>query len=322
MPKVSVVIPIFNVEKYIERCARSLFEQTLDDIEYIFIDDCSPDQSIKLLESILAEYPDRISQTKIIRLAQNIGAANVRKEGIMLATGEYIIQCDSDDWVERDMYELMYSKAISDNLDMVICDIYNKSNKYNTQSALHKDKKSLIFELLAGNRECVLWNKLVKRTVFNNNIIFPTAHLAEDYALTPQMVYYSNSIGYIDKALYHYCLNSGSITEDISNEKVLQKVSQHAENVQLIFDFFQREAFILPDYVAAVMKWRCRFWLTPIIGTDEGYKLWKNMYPELNRTFLRYKEIPFRKKINFVLSYCRMTGVIKFIKVVKSKLTK
>lgn len=118
-PKVSVIIPIYNVEKYIDRCARSLFEQTLEDIEYIFIDDCTPDKSVDILESVLKEYPHRIPQTQIIRLPKNIGAANVRKKGILLATGEYVIQCDSDDWVEKDMYELMYNKALSEDLDMI-----------------------------------------------------------------------------------------------------------------------------------------------------------------------------------------------------------
>ena len=319
MPKVSIVIPIFNVEKYIERCARSLFEQTLDDIEYIFIDDCSPDQSVKLLEAILAEYTRRIPQTKIIRLKKNIGAANVRKEGILLATGDYIIQCDSDDWVEKDMYELMYNTAISKNLDMVICDIYI-ANKYNTQAIQHNDNKSLIYDFLIGNRDCGLWNKLVKRSVFDSDIIYPSAHLGEDFALTPQMVYYSKSIGYLNRALYHYCLNSESVTQNMTKEKVLLKVSQQTDNVKLLFDFFQREAFILPEYVIAVMKWRCRIWLTRFLRNDECYNIWRNLYPELNHTFLRYKEISVRKKINFILCYCRMTGIQKIARLIKTKL--
>ena len=122
MPKISVIVPVYGVERYMERCARSLFEQTLDDIEFIFVDDCSPDRSLDILNEVLEEYVDRQLQTQIVRLDQNGGLPNARKVGLRLATGNYIIHCDSDDWVERDMYRAMYEKAIKTNADMVVCD--------------------------------------------------------------------------------------------------------------------------------------------------------------------------------------------------------
>ena len=103
-PKVSVIIPVYNVEKYIERCARSLLEQSLKDIEYIFVDDCSPDNSITMLENILKEYPERQPLVKILFHEPNRGLAYTRQEGVDAAKGEYIIHCDSDDWVEPEMY--------------------------------------------------------------------------------------------------------------------------------------------------------------------------------------------------------------------------
>lgn len=313
MPKVSVVVPVYNVEKYIERCARSLFEQTLYDLEYIFINDCSPDQSINVLEKTLNEYPHRIPQTRIINLKYNVGAANVRKKGIFLAKGEYIIQCDSDDWVEKNMYELLYDKAISHNLSIVSCDIY-KSGKYEDKSFKCYDKISIIHDFLIGNLDCGLWNKLVKKEVFYNDIIYPTAHLAEDFALTPQLIYYSDKIEHINCALYHYCVNPGSVTSAVSKDKVLLNVSQQIENVELLLNFFQREHITLPEYVIAVMKWRCRIWYSPILNTEEGYRLWKKLYPELNNTFLLYKEIPLRKKISFLLFYFKLTSLRKIYK--------
>lgn len=105
MPKVSIIIPVYGVEKYIERSARSLFEQTLDDIEYLFIDDCTPDKSVEILKRVLEEYPHRKSQVVIHRMEQNSGQAKVREWGMRNATGEYVIHCDSDDWVDMHMYE-------------------------------------------------------------------------------------------------------------------------------------------------------------------------------------------------------------------------
>lgn len=124
MPKVSVVIPVYGVEKYIERCARSLFEQTLDDIEFIFVDDCTPDRSMEILAQIIKEYRLRFAEKNYVvrteRMPTNSGQAAVRRHGIQLCTGNYIIHCDSDDWVDKDLYKQMYLLAISSGTDIVI----------------------------------------------------------------------------------------------------------------------------------------------------------------------------------------------------------
>ena len=101
MPKVSVIVPVYGVEKYVERCARSLFEQTLDDIEYLFIDDCTPDKSIEILKKVLKDYPQRNNQVIIHRMESNSGQAAVRKWGMLNSTGDYVIHCDSVDDDER-----------------------------------------------------------------------------------------------------------------------------------------------------------------------------------------------------------------------------
>ena len=123
-PKVSVIIPVYNVEKYIERCARSLFGQTLDDIEYIFIDDCSTDNSIFIMQNILEEYPKRKNSVKIIRHSVNKGVGQTRQDGIDVASGQYLIHCDPDDWVDASIYQKLYSEAILKSAEMVICDFF------------------------------------------------------------------------------------------------------------------------------------------------------------------------------------------------------
>ena len=103
-PKVSVIIAIYGAERYIERCAVSLFEQSLEDIEYIFINDCTQDRSIEVLESVIERYSHRKDQIKVVNMPINSGQAAVRRRGIELATGQFIIHCDSDDWVDSSMY--------------------------------------------------------------------------------------------------------------------------------------------------------------------------------------------------------------------------
>jgi glycosyltransferase involved in cell wall biosynthesis len=103
---ISVIIPIYNSAKYLERCVVSLFIQTLADIEYIFVDDCSNDNSIGILYKTICCYPSRQNQVKIIQLHKNVGAAKARSIGLKIATGEYITYCDSDDWLSENMYEI------------------------------------------------------------------------------------------------------------------------------------------------------------------------------------------------------------------------
>lgn len=98
--KVSIIIPIYGVELFIERCAISLFEQTLDDIEYIFVDDCTMDKSVQILQGIIAKYPQRKDNVFIIRHERNKGLASARKTGLKFVHGEYVAHCDSDDWLK------------------------------------------------------------------------------------------------------------------------------------------------------------------------------------------------------------------------------
>ena len=123
-PKVSVIVAVYNVEQYVERCAHSLFNQTLDSMEYIFVDDCTPDNSIELIKKVLESYPQREAQVKFIHHKTNQGQAAARTTGMKAATGEYIIHCDPDDWVDLDTYELMYRAAHPEGrkpIDVVLC---------------------------------------------------------------------------------------------------------------------------------------------------------------------------------------------------------
>ena len=121
MIKISIIIAVYNCEKYIEACVRSLFEQTLNDIEYVFVNDATPDISITVLEKVIEDYPTRKPFIKIINLERNGGVSNARRIGIENATGEYVIHADSDDWVDKDMYERLYRKAKETDADIVGC---------------------------------------------------------------------------------------------------------------------------------------------------------------------------------------------------------
>lgn len=132
--KISVCIAVYKVELYIEQCVRTLFEQTMQEgIEFIFVNDCTPDRSIEILKQVLEEYPHRKPWVKIIDHPENCGVGKARRTAVENASGAYIIHCDPDDWVELDMYETMYNEAVKNDADMVYCDFAKVDGAGNTK---------------------------------------------------------------------------------------------------------------------------------------------------------------------------------------------
>lgn len=249
-PLVSIIIPVYNVEKYIERCARSLFNQDLDNIEFIFIDDCSPDHSIEILHHLIEEYHSKIEKkhwiVKTERMPCNCGQAVVRKNAVQLATGDYVIFCDSDDWVESDMMSKMWNLAQTKNLDAVVCDYDHvraseivKHKGMNARNATDfLDEVSSIFASWS------LWNKLFKRSLYTDNrIMFPNRgmNVGEDMAIVLQLLYYCRDIGYIEESFYHYIDNEDSISNRKSISGVIDNYIQWISNVCLLESFFKNK---------------------------------------------------------------------------------
>ena len=218
MPQVSVCIPVYGVEKYIERCARSLFEQTMTDgIEFIFVNDCTKDRSIEILECVLADYPHRISQTKIIHHEKNGGLVAARKTGLQHARGDYIAHCDSDDWVEKNMYEVMYKKAIDSDADMVYCDYCTDLGE---KRIIHKLKPitqpdKFLFYLTSDQEYMSVCMKIYKRSIYH--AVLPKLNDAlcmnEDFICNFYAMQHCNTISHVSIPLYHYFLNISSMSK-------------------------------------------------------------------------------------------------------------
>ena len=247
MPKVSVIIPVYGVEKYIERCARSLFEQTLDEIEFIFVDDCTPDHSIEILKSIIEEYRLRFAEKKhtvrIERMPTNSGQAAVRRHGVKLATGDYIIHCDSDDWVDRNMYKDMYEKAVEDDADMVVCDfvVTDGNDLSSVIIGCHaNNQKRFINNLLLQRDHWSLCNKLIKKSIYSREeITFPSDAMGEDMATVLQLSWFCNRIAYINSPLYFYYQNPDSITKGLDEIKVINHYYGLDRNVKIVLAFYK-----------------------------------------------------------------------------------
>ncbi len=219
-PKVSVIMPVYNTELYIERAMISLMEQTLDDVQFIIIDDGSIDNSLSIIKEIITRYPSRKNQTIIVS-RENRGVAATRAQGMKLATGDYIIHFDSDDWTENDWLETLYNKAVISDADVIICDFFveclNKTLVVNEDVA--SSSQNCVKKLLLGDISNSSCNKLVKANVLRDNEI--TYHskydMGEDFLVTFLVFMNAKNIVHINKPLYHYNkLNENSLTKSYS----------------------------------------------------------------------------------------------------------
>lgn len=309
MPKVSVIIPVYGVEDYIEKCARSLFEQTLNEIEYIFIDDCTPDRSIEILRKVICEYDQRlISENKIVKIIKmpfNSGLFAVRKKGIELSTGSYVIHCDSDDWVDVDMLQYMYKKAVSTMADIVICDYITINNDGYTErhkGVLHDSWNKIFLNMLQAKISWSMCNKLINRKLYDNNIIFPTYTNGEDMVVISQLVYYAKKIEYISKPYYFYYKNRFSITRNVSEPATFNRFIQGVNNVIVVQDFFSTRlrGRLYRDAIDNMKFIQLRL-LEPLlrINKKKYHVFWKTTFPELKFRVWMNPNISFRNKVKF-----------------------
>ena len=306
--KVSVIIPIYGVEKFIERCARSLFEQTLDDIEYIFVDDCTKDNSIAVLERVIEDYPNRKSQITILHHDVNKGLPQARKTGIMVANGEYIAHCDSDDWVDTDMYRAMYEKAKTENLDYVVCNYYESDgvNRKEIKQIFSSIKMDMMFSI------CTLWCKLVKRSLYvNNGLVYPTDNMGEDRVYTVQLAWFASSYGYVDKPLYYYYINQSSITHTIDREKSISIYHQRKNNTDTICTFIRANNIEGCKSYLTTLKLQTLTWLYPFLYDRSIYKLWKESYPELLKDCTSVFYNNKKECIRYYLAYIGLYRLLK-----------
>lgn len=300
-PKVSVIIPVYGVEAFIERCARALFEQTLDSIEYLFIDDCTPDRSIDILKQVLQEYPQRAQQVTIHRMEQNSGQAKVREWGMRNVTGEFVIHCDSDDWPEVTMYEDLYGIARKENTDIVFCDYYRvdpKGYKKLYARNIPTEKECLLGAVLGKYHKAnALWGALVRRTLLEG-LLYPIGNQGEDWALMVQLLFKCKSYSVTSKPLYNYSINPNSLQRSIDDHKLLKRAYGYAENIKMI-QFFLEEKGIYNNYFDQLVekKFCARNLLSENLSSEKCRNSWFTIFPEIDSYIFTNPFISLKSKI-------------------------
>lgn len=248
-PKISIVIPIYKVEKYIEQCARSVFKQSYNNLEIIFVDDATPDDSIELLNSILRNYPNRC--VNIIQHSENKGLAMARKTGIDHATGEYIFHVDSDDYLEKNAIELCVCASKNCEHDLVFGNFRHiYSNR--TVDFIRREEDSIddmVCDILVRKQPCNIWGSLIRKSLYEN-LIIPKYDNGEDFVTLPRLVYRSHSIGFVKEIVYNYThLNRYSFQFNRLNKKNRQDYKQLC---LFLSDFFHEKVQSSDKYRRAV----------------------------------------------------------------------
>lgn len=315
MIKVSVIIPVYGVESSIERCARSLMEQTLLDIEFIFVNDCTKDSSIGILERVINEYKSREGHVKIVHHSSNKGLPQARKTGLLHARGEFIAHCDSDDWVDPDLYEKLYYSAFYNDSDIAVCDfLVHRENEAGLRlGARTNDVNTYIQNLLFQKDSVAMWNKLIRRDIYANDILFPFDNMGEDMATTLQLVAHCHKMSFVEGAYYHYDGTTNSITREVSKEKVLTRAIQACRNVNLAIRFYQdSESEIIRNGITH-LKFMQRRQLMPIINHQDAYEIWKRTFPEINLDvlFKRAVQISVWDRLKFFMTLIGLFPIIK-----------
>ena len=240
MIKLSVIIPVYNVEKYLRKCIDSVVKQNMEDMEIIIVNDGSQDHS----QDIIDEYSRKYEFVKVF-IKENGGLSDARNYGIEYALGKYIAFVDSDDYIDSNMYREMYNKAEEEEFDLVVCDfeeIYDNRIVYGTSridydlNNKNQVKKHMI-DMYPSS-----WNKIYKRELFQN-LRFKKNVWFEDVELFYRMLPYVNSVGVIKKPFYKYLQRPGSISK--SKDK---RIFHCVDNWNGIVDFYKEKGFYKEYY--------------------------------------------------------------------------
>ena len=297
-PKVSIIVPVYNVEPYLPRCLDSILNQTFAEFECILVDDCSPDNC----PAICDEYARQDGRVQVIHKKQNEGLPMARKTGTGRARGEYIIHIDSDDWIESTMMEEMYQKITNDNLDMICCDYYEEFSNtiIKNRPSENVDATSKIKQLLAYKISHSLINRMVKKSIYEK-VSFPVASYLEDFFVAVQLIYYSDRIDYIDKPFYHYRYNATSLSHNVNYTK---RAIEYYDCIAWVTHFLQTKfddvSVLDPELSNRVNKAK----LVIILNKNERdvSKLFE-LYPRSNQfIFDKSSSFPFYHKILLFLA--------------------
>lgn len=291
--KVTISVAIYNVAPFMETCVRSLYEQTLDDIEILLVDDCSPDDSVAIALRVLEEYPHRKSQVRVVHHEKNEGIARTKCDALLKAQGDYVVVIDGDDYVDPRFAELLYDKAIATCADITICDYYlvrDGQRKVGTlvPDGVEGDGDNVRNDIINRRVSPFLVCKLFRRALFDeHHYLWPVKNIGEDTVISAETAYFANRIAHVAEPLYYYCYNPNSATKLLDEQHCLKNHDSFKSNVDIYVRFLEREG-VSDKYGRGIFinKMRTKNRLLPLVNQRKYIRLWLHTYPEINKVVI------------------------------------
>ena len=320
---ISILVPIYNVEKSIERCARSLFEQTYHDIEYIFVNDCTPDNSVEILKKIIQEYPQRKEHVRIISHEKNRGLAAARNTAVENCQTEFLMHVDSDDYIEKDAVEKLIAEQQKGDFDIVTGNaVFQRKDG---QEILHKnepiEKEALIKLYIQATYNHTIWGRLIRTSLYKDNKIqaLEGCNIGEDHQVIPQLFYYANKIASIDDIIYHYdCSNENSyMSQQNSLKAEIREISNTISfNVLRLFFKDKNPVFHEQVYKNMPVVLNMAQYYSAVNNHKKNFERMADLFNELDKNLLKqtgFKYSPFQlllrnyfyiARLRYILSIC------------------
>lgn len=295
MNKISVIIPVYNDEAHVGRSVESVCAQTIaSQLEIIIVDDGSPDNSVATARGVLERH-SMLNQAKLLLLKANHGVANARKAALESATGEYVMFCDSDDWMEPRMCEMMLSKAETEGCDMVVCD-YNSVCGDKVEAIGPCFKENFLQQLILCRVTGSLWNKLVRASILRRaDFIYPDHDFSEDHAYCIQLAIFADKIGYVQMPLYNYVKRQDSLVRSQEPARIRKRYDDDLANVAVEMSALEKAGLTEKFREEIVVR---------KLQTKNTYRqdgtLWKKAFPELDCQIFRSRFVSFRSKCAYL----------------------
>lgn len=294
--KISILVPVYNAEKYFEKCLRSLFEQSYSNIEYVFVDDCTPDNSIGILLKVLEDYPKRKKQSKIIHNRINQGAASAKNNAIRNATGDFVCFVDSDDWLEKNSIEILVKRQLETGADVVWGAMMLHTDKGSSilKEPLFNNKQEWMLCYIHGANGPAISNsrRIIRKSLLDmHDIKFADGlNYLEDRLLMCQIAFYADGYSTICDVVYHYNqenANSSMALYYAQEEFCLDVFLQEVGNLQLIeeffvdknIDYYYEAAKTRIEYIKEHMDWALQ------CGSKKGFSICVKMIETSNPNF-------------------------------------
>lgn len=291
--KVSILVPFYKVEQYVGRCVESLFTQTYKNIEYVFVNDCTPDKSMEVINEMIDKYGIS-SQCKMIIHDQNQGISASRNDCLDNMTGDYFLFIDSDDYIDKDMVEMLVEAALKENADISGCGYIEEFADHSVQhpQKYTNNHDEMMRAITLLTIKGVMWKLLVRSTIVTEHRdevrFIPDRNMVDDYLFCCQIFYYAKRFAGVDRCMYHWIqYNPNNYTHT-----TIFAVESQAAAIRKTEDFY-REKGVYGVVEKSLLQRKFVSKLPLLLDKScRDVRRWRNLFPE---SYDVWREMPFSK---------------------------